>query len=60
MMRRADGRTYSILFNGRSSPRAAHFGKAILADFSQALDNVKEWPKNDLFPEYEKGSKSKK
>jgi N-acyl-D-amino-acid deacylase len=59
MMRRHDGRTFSILFNARSSPFAAHFGKAILKDFSEALDNVQKWPKNDLFPEFEKGSSIK-
>jgi N-acyl-D-amino-acid deacylase len=59
MRRRADGRTYTILFNGRSSPRATHFAKSIMADFSKALDDVEKWPQQDLFSEYEKGSKSK-
>jgi N-acyl-D-amino-acid deacylase len=59
MMRRGDGRTYAILFNGRSSPHAAHFGKAIMADFTKALDNIQEWPKIDLFPKFEKGPKSR-
>jgi N-acyl-D-amino-acid deacylase len=56
MMRRHDGRTFVILFNARSSPTAAHFGKAILPEFSKALDNIREWPKNDLFAEFEKSS----
>jgi N-acyl-D-amino-acid deacylase len=59
MMRRHDGRTFAILFNGRSSPNATHFGKAILADFSKALDNVEKWPKNDLFPKFGSNSSSK-
>ncbi len=59
IMRRHDGRTFAILFNGRSSPSAKHFGKAILTDFSKALDNVESWPKNDLFPEFETSSDSK-
>jgi N-acyl-D-amino-acid deacylase len=59
MMRRHDGRTYAILFNGRSSPTAAHFGKAIMADFGKALDSIEQWPKNDLFADYEKESNTK-
>ena len=59
MMRKSDGRTYAILFNGRSSPTATHFGKAILSEFSKALDNVEKWPKNDLFPEFTKDAGSK-
>ena len=59
MMRKPDGRTFAILFNGRSSPNATHFGKAIMADFAKALDNVKEWPKNDLFGDFEKSGSSK-
>ena len=41
---------------GAISPTVAHFGKAFIVDVSKALDNVEEWPKNDLFEEFEKSS----
>jgi N-acyl-D-amino-acid deacylase len=53
MMRKHDGRTFAVLFNARSSPTTPHFGKAIQQDFSRALDKVEEWPKDDLFPDFE-------
>ena len=54
MLRKHDGRTFAILFNGRSSPNATHFGKAIMAEFRRLSTTSKEWPKNDLVCDFEK------
>lgn len=59
MLRKHDGRTCAVFFNGRNSPTVTHFGKAIIVDVSKALDNVQDWPKNDLFDEFEKSSGDK-
>ena len=56
MLRKHDGRTCAVFFNGRNSPTVAHFAKAFIVEVSKALDNVEEWPKNDLFEEFEKRS----
>src|SRR5207237_6276037 len=49
LIRRHDGRNFVALFNARSSPEAKHFGVAIDPLLHQAADEVKEWPKEDLF-----------
>src|SRR5690606_25386242 len=49
LMRRADGRTFAILFNARSSPDADHFGSAIQGRLSRAIDQVEEWPEVDYY-----------
>jgi len=59
MLRKHDGRTCAVFFNGRNSPTVTHFGKAMLVDVSESLDDVQEWPKNDLFGEYEAGTGEK-
>ncbi len=56
LVRKHNGRNFAIVFNARSSPAAAHFGKAIQAEFSKALDNVAEWPKTDLYNDSERSA----
>ncbi len=52
LVRRHDGRDFVILFNARSSPDVEHFGRAIDAKLNQAINQVDEWPKVDLFEEF--------
>ncbi len=49
LLRRHDGRNFVVLFNARSSAEANHFGAAIDPLLQQAADEVKEWPREDLF-----------
>ncbi len=44
LIRRHDGRNFVVLFNARSSPDAAHFGRDIDPLLHQAANEVGEWP----------------
>lgn len=52
LMRRADGRTFAILFNARTSPEARHFGQEIQGRLTRAINDIEEWPEVDYYGEY--------
>jgi N-acyl-D-amino-acid deacylase len=54
LVRRHDGRNFAIVFNARSSPEVAHFGREIHQRLSKTLDEIDNWPDTDLFSEYMK------
>ena len=53
LIRRHDGKNFTVLFNARSSPHASHFGRAIDGLLHEAAGEVDQWPTDDLFPEFE-------
>lgn len=44
LIRRHDGHNFVVLFNARSSPDEAHFGRAIDPLLHRAANEVKKWP----------------
>ncbi|MCC7475195.1 MAG: serine hydrolase, partial [Pirellulales bacterium] len=44
LLRKHNGRNFSIVFNARSSPAAKHFGMAMQERFSRELDQIEDWP----------------
>jgi len=49
LMRRYDGLDVAVLFNSRVSPTAEHLTQALEGPLHRALDNVRDWPKEDYF-----------
>ncbi|NQT15271.1 MAG: serine hydrolase, partial [Planctomycetes bacterium] len=52
LVRRHDGRNWVVLFNARVSPHASHLTEAIDPLMHQAADEVRRWPKHDLFERF--------
>jgi N-acyl-D-amino-acid deacylase len=51
LMRRADGRDVAVLFNSRVSPTVDHLTRALEFRLNKVLDDIVDWPKDDLFPQ---------
>ena len=51
MVRRADGRNYAILFNGRQTPITDRVAEAASAEIERVLDRIEEWPDVDYYEE---------
>lgn len=51
LMRRADGRDVAVLFNSRVSPTVEHLTRALEGRLNKVLDDIVDWPKDDLFPQ---------
>ncbi|WP_428308091.1 serine hydrolase [Lacipirellula sp.] len=49
MVRRADGRNFAVLFNGRQTPTTDRVAEAASAELMRAIDAVEEWPRVDYF-----------
>lgn len=49
MVRRADGRSFAVLFNGRQTPTTDRVAEAASAELMRAIDAVEEWPTVDYF-----------
>ncbi|MCA9212512.1 MAG: serine hydrolase, partial [Planctomycetales bacterium] len=49
LIRRPDGRNVALLFNTRVTAKESRVVGAVLPDLENAIDNVKQWPKHDLF-----------
>ena len=55
LVKRHDGRNWVVLFNSRVSPLASHLGGAIDVLVHHAADEVRQWPNEDLFEEFQSG-----
>jgi N-acyl-D-amino-acid deacylase len=49
LVRRHDGLSWAVLFNTMSDPRGRYLGRLIDPLLHRAADQVKTWPKHDLF-----------
>ncbi|GEP43486.1 serine hydrolase [Brevifollis gellanilyticus] len=52
MMKRPDGRTWTVLFNTRSSPQSDALARTLQLDLDKVLDSIRTWPKHDLFGKF--------
>jgi len=52
LIRRHDGKNFIVLFNARGGAKASHFGSAIDPLLHKAANEVKSWPKVDLFDKF--------
>lgn len=54
MLKRPDGRCWIVLFNTRSSPESAALSRTIQPEMDRVLDDIRAWPKHDLFGKFPK------
>jgi N-acyl-D-amino-acid deacylase len=54
LVKRPDGRNWTVLFNSRGGPRADFFPTALKPKMSRVLDEIKTWPAHDLFAKFPK------
>ncbi|QDU30723.1 Penicillin-binding protein 4* [Anatilimnocola aggregata] len=54
LIRRYDGLNIAVLFNGRTGIKTENLVRAIEGPLHQALDDVRDWPRKDYFPQFQR------
>jgi len=54
LVKRPDGRNWTVLFNTRNSPRTSALSSALRPELHRVLDGVSKWPAHDLFARFPK------
>ena len=54
LVKRPDGRNWTVLFNTRGGPRADYFPTALKPELTRILDSIAKWPAHDLFAKFPK------